>query len=150
MKKILIVLFAIMLNEGFSNNPMLYTVNTLPAITTAPTITVVVRSNGGLFGYKTVTSQTTGQGDITTACGNPGFNRCHIGAFVVNDGGLSAEEVQKIDDLVLKTIKEDKTEGQFVYESNYLVVYDYNVHVGRLKYQILTKEEADKKGYAFN
>ncbi len=130
MKKIIIVIFTLMVVKGFSGNGTNY-------LYAAPTWTKVVKSDGGLFGYKHV-DQNTGatSGNSTLACSDPGFNRCRftpIDIVVGGNGNLTEEDFIKIDALVNSSINSDNLLGELTY-SSYTIKYKYNENTNKIKY----------------
>lgn len=147
MKKIIITTLTLLSIKGFSgvSNEKLFA---------APTYTKIVKSDGGLFGYKYVDETTTSNGSGGTnqilACSNPGWNRCRFTSTAKSI--LTQTDLDQIESLVtdqVASVQDKKTEGQLVYNASYLVVYKYHLGPDDLTYEIFTKDEASAAGYTF-
>ncbi len=123
-----------------------------------PTYTKIVKSNGGFFGYRDVASSETGNGsggtNVILACADPGLRRCRMSNATnfTTTGLLTEEDFDQIDQQVLSRLTAgtgDVVNGQFVYNSNYMVVYKYKIASNELTYEIYTRDEAIQAGYTF-
>lgn len=117
-----------------------------------------MKSNGGFFGYRDVGSSTTDNGsggtNVILACSNPGWDRCRMSnsTNLVTNGLLTEEDYNQIDASIinrLATHTGDVRNGQFVYNSSYMVVYNYKISANELTYEIYTRDEAIQAGYTF-
>lgn len=144
MKKIIISAFVLGSYAGLAND----TGSELLAVNT---YTQVNKIKGGLFGYKSVTSDTDTNGNSVTVCENPGTTRCRIQAFTINPGrdGLNPHELEEIDKLVTERLSIEKTKGDFVFNNDFLVVYDYIVEKNALSYTIYDRDSAKENGFTF-
>ncbi len=151
MKKLIITGLTLFALNGIANNQNDY-------LCAVPTYTKIVKSNGGFFGYRDVGSTTTGNGsggtNVILACSEPGLRRCRMSSttnFTTN-GLLSEEDYNQIDQQVVSRLAAtngDIQNGKFVYNSAYLVVYNFKISSNELTYEIYTRDEAIQAGYTF-
>ncbi|MCC6181214.1 MAG: hypothetical protein IT237_05215 [Bacteroidia bacterium] len=134
--------------KGFAINPDAELLST-------PTYTTITKSNGGLFGYKyvdaTITSNGNGGFNAILACSDPGMTSCKWKNAQAFETELSNDELNEVEILVFEKIQNSRDEiqkGNFIYNNNFLVLYDYNLEENKLEYKILNREEA--KEYGFN
>lgn len=147
MKRLVFISLVLLGAKGFAGNAD-------GKLLATPTYTKIVKSNGGLFGYKYVDETSTSNGSGGTnqllACSDPGWNRCRFNSTargVLTDNDYDAID-QTIFDAVTKS-EEKKVSGQFVYNTEFLVVYYYHLSPNKLTYEIFTKDEAAAAGYTF-
>lgn len=108
------------------------------------------KSNGGLFGYKYVTTTTWPELDKTiVACTDPGLTRCKASvAFVMPDGpDLTPEIADKIGDTVTALLTPENTSGQLLYDGTFYVTYSYNIEADDLSYTVYSLGEAKASGF---
>jgi hypothetical protein len=109
---------------------------------------IVIKENGGLFGYKSI-QETVDDTGHTLLCQDPGKTRCKAQLLdVVPTGGtytpraLTEAELEAIDRLVMDAVGERQANGRFVYNEKCLIVFTYNADADRLVYTIYSMEEA--------
>ncbi|MFN7911833.1 MAG: hypothetical protein ACK5QC_08395 [Bacteroidota bacterium] len=115
--------------------------NQISDLLAVPTKTHVIKSNGGLFGYRIVTVGHDNDGDLELGCSRPGFKSCKYSPTdITNPGPLTTDELLDIDRLVKSNVSESNRSGEFNY-GNFLVKYRYDVNIDETKYNIYTAEE---------
>ena len=120
-----------------------YSNNSGSGLLAVPTYTQINKINGGLFGYRDVSTGPDTNGNSITICKDPGIHRCRIKpADVVTGGGLNEEQLEEIDNLVTAAISPANPSGQFMYGTDYLIVYTYDVNTNQTIYTIYTYAEA--------
>lgn len=150
MKKIAIILSSFLTFSAFSSNN---STNNL----ILPTYVKIIKSGGGLFGYKYVNTTTTSNGSGGTnsilACSNPGFTGCRSRNAELVLNGLTEEDMLKIDEIVSEKIlsnKNDNTQnGQFIYNNTHVVVFEFKLNPNKLTTEIYTIQEAKDNGINF-
>lgn len=142
MKKILIVfLFVLGMNAYANNKPG----SDLLAVS-QPTYNQVNKIKGGLFGYRSVTTDKDTHGNTITMCQNPGLKRCIVNAFVIDETPWTAEESENLDRYVTSLITPENTSGTFLYDGSVVVTYKYNVDTNGLSYNVYSIQSATENG----
>lgn len=139
MKKIIISALVLFNYAGFSNN-------TGSELLAVPTYTQVDKIKGGLFGYKKVSTDTDTNGNSITICENPGLTRCRIKSSALKTE-LTDSQLTEIDNMVSKLIDVENTKGNFVYNKDFLVIYNYIIDTNSINYVIYNKTEAKEHGF---
>lgn len=129
----------------------LFVIGSLLLITSqAFSYVIVKKDRWRLFGYKQVHQTNGNDGSITLLCNDGGWTRCAPVARVINNDDdkteISVETMEKIDEVVMKSVTEDNTTGKLIFDNAFFVTYEYNVHQDKLVYIIYTLAEAKKKG----
>jgi len=111
----------------------------------------ITKSNGGLFGYKTVQQTNMNDGSTTLVCSNPGLTRCRAQTLRTVDGNtLTADEIEKIDNAVSEIISSSENgTGKLMFDNRYVVTYKYNENSDKLIMEVYTPEEAKLEGITF-
>lgn len=107
------------------------------------------KSNGGLFGYKMVTTTNWPDLGITVvACKDPGVTRCRAAAAITMPDGsvLSAETLESIDRAVTSLLTPENTLGSVIVDGTYYVKYNYNVDADDLAFEVYTLDGAREEG----
>lgn len=107
------------------------------------------KSNGGLFGYRFVTTtETPEENKIIVACTDPGLTRCRSAlAPVLPDGSdITPETLENIDRTVTGLLTPEHTSGGVVYNNRLYVRYSYNVERDNLQIEVYTLDGAREEG----
>lgn len=142
MKKILIVSLVALGINAYSNN---HTGSTLLAVS-QPTYNQVNKIKGGLFGYRSVSTDKDTRGNTITMCVNPGLKRCMVHAFIIGDTPWTTEESEALDTHVNSLITPENTSGTFLYDESVVVTYTYNVDTNALSYNVYSIQSATENG----
>lgn len=142
MKKLFIVSLVAMGMNAYSNN---HAGSALLAVS-QPTYNQVNKIKGGLFGYRSVSTDKDTHGNTVTMCVNPGLRRCMVHAFVVGETPWTAEESEALDTYVTSLITPENTSGTFLYDGSVVVTYNYNVDTNGLSYNVYSIQSATENG----
>lgn len=107
------------------------------------------KSNGGLFGYKYVTTtETPEENKIIVACMDPGLTRCRSALMpVLPDGStITPETLENIDRAVTGLLSPGRTSGSLVYNEKLYVRYAYNIETDDLLVEVYTLDGAREEG----
>jgi hypothetical protein len=122
-----------------------------------PTYTKVIRHQGGFFGYKyinqTSTSNGSGGSNVLLACSDPGSSKCKLNTSTsMVSGNLNDDDSAAIDVIITNRVLQSngtESSGQFIYNTDFLVVYNYEIDTDKLTYEVYTREEAIQLGLTF-
>lgn len=111
----------------------------------------VTQSHGNWWGFKYV-QETYDNANYMLTCQGYGWNRCRFHLLCPEItaqpgyGNLTEAALNTIDETVIKNVTESNTSGKFIYNSEFVVVYNYDIDNDKLDYTIYSLEEAKTAG----
>lgn len=115
-------------------------------------VTIITKSNGGWFGFKTVTEDHSGP-NHQLACADSGRTQCKFQGILggVNQQGehIDLEDYVPIENIITNYLSAANTPdfGSFYYLSDFYVKYSYQVNIDCLIIEIYTINEAQVHGF---
>lgn len=142
MKKLFIISLLVLGMNAYSNDN---TGSTLLAVST-PTYNQVNKIKGGLFGYRSVSTDKDHNGNTITNCSNPGLKKCAVNAFLIDETTWTVEQSENLDKFITGLITPENTSGTVLYNNSVVVTYRYNVDTNGLTYNVYSIPSATENG----